>query len=155
MIGGGQERGRRGGTENVPGLVGLGVAAELAQAHLAGAEAVMALRDRLEAFILAHIPGTRVNGAGAPRVPNTSMISFAGVEGEAILLRLDEAGICVSTGSACTTGQKEPSHVLRAMGVPTAEAMGTVRFSLSRYTAPQDLEQVEASLPGIIKGLRN
>jgi cysteine desulfurase len=154
LIGGGQERGRRGGTENVPGLVGLGVAAELAQAHLVDAGSVRALRDRLEAFVLARVPGTRVNGAGAPRVPNTSMISFDGVEGEAILLRLDEAGICVSTGSACTTGQKEASHVLRAMGVPAAGALGTVRFSLSRFTTPEDLDQVEACLPGVVEGLR-
>jgi cysteine desulfurase len=82
------------------------------------------------------------------------MISFDGVEGEAILLRLDEAGICVSTGSACTTGQKEASHVLRAMGVPAAGALGTVRFSLSRFTTPEDLDQVEACLPGVVEGLR-
>ena len=154
MIGGGQERGRRGGTENVPGLVGLGLAAELAQAHLAGGSGVAALRDRLEAFVLAHIPGSRVNGAEAGRVPNTSMISFDGVEGEAVLLRLSERGICVSTGSACTTGQKEPSHVLRAMGVPASGAMGSVRFSLSRSTTAEEIAQVEACLPGILADLR-
>ena len=154
MIGGGQERGRRGGTENVPGLVGLGAAEELAQVHLAGAAGIMALRDRLEAFILDRIPGSRLTGRGAPRVPNTSMVSFQGVEGEAVLLRLDEAGICVSPGSACPTGQKEPSHVLRAMGLPPAEAMGTVRFSLSRTTTGADLDRVEACLPGILAALR-
>ena len=154
MIGGGQERGRRGGTENVPGLVGLGLAADLAQAHLAGGSGVAALRDRLEAFVLARIPGSRVNGAEAGRVPNTSMISFDGVEGEAVLLRLSERGICVSTGSACTTGQKEPSHVLRAMGVPASGAMGSVRFSLSRSTTAEEIAQVEACLPGILADLR-
>lgn len=153
MIGGGQERGRRGGTENVPGLVGLGVAADLARTHLAGDSRVRTLRDRLEAFILDRIPGSTVNGAQAPRVPNTSMISFADVEGEAVLLRLDEAGICVSTGSACTTGQKEPSHVLRAMGAP--DAMGAVRFSLSRYTTEDEVARVEAVLPGILSELRS
>lgn len=153
MIGGGQERGRRGGTENVPGVVGLGVAAELARTHLAGDSRVRTLRDRLEAFILDRIPGSTVNGALAPRVPNTSMISFAHVEGEAVLLRLDEAGICVSTGSACTTGQKEPSHVLRAMGAP--DAMGAVRFSLSRYTTEDEVARVESVLPGILSELRN
>ncbi len=152
MIGGGQERGRRGGTENVPALVALGVAADLARTHLAGAPQVQALRDRLEAFILDRIPGSTVNGAQAPRVPNTSMISFAGVEGEAVLLRLDEAGVCVSTGSACTTGQKEASHVLRAMGAP--DALGAIRFSLSRYTTDGDIARVEAVLPGILEGLR-
>ena len=153
MIGGGQERGRRGGTENVPGLVGLGVAADLARTHLAGDSRVRTLRDRLEAFILDGIPGSTVNGALAPRVPNTSMVSFAEVEGEAVLLRLDEAGICVSTGSACTTGQKEPSHVLRAMAAP--DAMGAVRFSLSRYTTEDEVARVEAVLPGILSELRS
>jgi len=155
MIGGGQERGRRGGTENVPGLVGLGVAAELAGAHLASAGAVRALRDSLEAFILDRIPGSRINGAQADRVPNTSMVSFDGVEGEAVLLRLDQAGICVSTGSACTTGQKEASHVLRAMGAPASGALGSVRFSLSRYTTETDLETLEGCLPAVVEELRS
>ena len=154
MLGGGQERGRRGGTENVPGLAGLGVAAELARAHLGEAGRIQALRDRLEAFILERIPGSRSNGAQAERVPNTSMVSFDGVEGEAVLLRLNEAGICVSTGSACTTGQKEPSHVLRAMAVPAARVMGSVRFSLSRYTTEDEIRKVEALLPGIVAELR-
>ena len=154
MIGGGQERGRRGGTENVPGIAALGVAAELAGAHLAGMARVGALRDRLEAFILATIPGAFANGSGAPRVPNTTMMSFEGVEGEALLLRLNDAGICVSTGSACTTGQKEPSHVLRAMAVPAARVMGSVRFSLSRYTTEDEIRKVEALLPGIVAELR-
>ena len=155
MIGGGQERGRRGGTENVPGLVGLGMAADLAGRHLAAAGAVQVLRDRLEAFILDRIPGSRVNGAQADRLPNTSMVSFDGVEGEAVLLRLDQAGICVSTGSACTTGQKEASHVLRAMGAPASGALGSVRFSLSRYTTETDLETLEACLPAVVEELRS
>jgi cysteine desulfurase len=154
MIGGGQERGRRGGTENVPGMVGLGKAAELAKAHLEDASRIAALRDRLEAFMLERIPGTRMNGGEAERVPNTTMASFRGVEGEAVLLRLDGAGICVSTGSACTTGQKEPSHVLRAMGVPVEDAQGSVRFSLGRYTSEADIARVEAVLPGILEELR-
>lgn len=154
VIGGGQERGRRGGTENVPGLVGLGMAAEQARLHLAEASAVEALRDRLEDFVLRTIPGTRANGAGAPRVGNTSMLSFRDVEGEALLLRLDQEGICVSTGSACTTGQKEPSHVLRAMGMTPADARGTLRFSLSRTTTEAEIARVEAVLPGIVEELR-
>ncbi len=154
MTGGGQERGRRGGTLNVPGIVGLGKAAELALAHLPAMAEVAARRDRLEAAVLGGIPGTRVNGAGAPRVPNTSMVSFRDVEGEAVLLRLDQAGICVSTGSACTTGQREPSHVLRAMGVPPAEAMGSVRFSLSRYTTDAEIARVLETLPAILDELR-
>jgi len=154
MTGGGQERGRRGGTLNVPGIVALGKAAELALAHLADMPRVAALRDRLEAFLLREVPGTRVNGALAPRLPNTSMASFAGVEGEAVLLRLDQAGICVSTGSACSTGQREPSHVLRAMGIPPAEALGSVRFSLSRTTTEAEIARVEAVLPGILEELR-
>lgn len=153
MIGGGQERGRRGGTENVPGIVGLGRAAELAGAHLASPSPVASLRDRLEAAVLA-IPGTRIQGAGAPRVPNTAMASFRDVEGEALLLRLDQEGVCVSTGSACTTGQKEASHVLRAMGVPPAEALGTVRFSLSRYSTEAEIARVEALLPALVEELR-
>ncbi|HLO68092.1 MAG TPA: aminotransferase class V-fold PLP-dependent enzyme [Holophaga sp.] len=154
MTGGGQERGRRGGTLNVPGIVGLGRAAELALAHLPDMARVAALRDRLEAFVLARIPGSRVNGGGAPRLPNTSMISFREVEGEAVLLRLDQAGICVSTGSACSTGQREPSHVLRAMGVDPAEALGSVRFSLSRYTTEAGIARLEEILPGILEELR-
>jgi cysteine desulfurase len=153
LIGGGQERGRRGGTENVPGIVGLGKAAELAGAHLASPGPLQALRDRLEAAVLA-IPGTRVQGAGAPRVPNTCMASFRDVEGEALLLRLDQEGVCVSTGSACTTGQREPSHVLAAMGVPPAEALGTVRFSLSRFTTEAEIGTVAALLPGLVADLR-
>jgi cysteine desulfurase len=154
MVGGGQERGRRGGTENVPGLVGLGKAADLAREAMNGQDQVRALRDGFEAFLLERIPGVTINGGQAPRLPNTTMASFEGVEGEALLLRLSDAGVCVSTGSACSTGQKEPSHVLRAMGTAPALAMGTVRFSLSRYTTAGELQAVEALLPEMVAGLR-
>jgi cysteine desulfurase len=155
MLGGHQERERRGGTENVPALVGLGAAAELAASHLPDMERVCALRDRLEEGILAGIPEVRVHGAGAPRIANTSLLGFAGLEGEALLLRLDQRGICVSTGSACTTGQREPSHVLRAMGVPAGPARGTIRISLSRETTGEEIEAMLAVLPGIVQELRS
>lgn len=154
MLGGHQERGRRGGTENVPGIAGLGKACELAMAHLPHAGALRGLRDRLEAALQASIPDIRINGAGAPRLPNTSFISFAGLEGEALLMKLSERGVCVSTGSACTTGQKEPSHVLRAMGVPKEYALGTIRISLSRYTTADEIGMVSEMLPGLVKDLR-
>lgn len=153
LMPGHQERGRRGGTENVPGLVGLGQAAELAGARLPEMARVAALRDQLEAAIRA-IPESRFHGAGADRLPTASLAGFAGVEGEALLLKLAERGICVSTGSACTTGQKEPSHVLKAMGAPEAIAKGTVRFSLSRETTAAEIEEVTALLPGLVAELR-
>lgn len=154
MLGGHQERGRRGGTENVPGIVGLGKASELATGHLPHMDAIGELRDRFESTIQSCISGVRINGAGAPRLPNTSFISFKGLEGEALLLKLSEAGICVSTGSACTTGQKEQSHVLRAMGVPKEFAMGTIRVSLSRYSTRDEIQAVLEMLPGIVEDLR-
>ncbi len=154
LIGGGQERGRRGGTENVPGLVGLGAAAALASERLGYMTCVEELRDHLEAALLAAIPRMQVLGAGAPRLPNTSLLAIEGVEGEALLLRLDRAGICVSTGSACSTGHKEPSHVLRAMAVDPAAARGTLRVSLGRTTTAQDVEALEALLPGVVAELR-
>jgi len=147
MVGGGQERGRRGGTENVPGLVGLGVAADRARAALPEMTRLEALRDGLEAALLAGVPGVKLNGAASPRLPNTAMVSFAGVEGEDLLLRLNEHGICASLGSACTTGQKEPSHVLRAMGVERGLAMGSLRFSLSRFTTEAEVERLKELLP--------
>jgi cysteine desulfurase len=156
MLGGGQERGRRGGTENVPGIVGLGMAAELAAAHLGDLDGrVRALRDRLEADLLERVPEIRINGAGAGRVPNTSFISFRGIEGEDLFLKLSDRGVCVSTGSACTTGQREPSHVLRAMGADPAEARGTVRFSLSRYTTGEEIGQVADLVPALVAELRS
>jgi cysteine desulfurase len=154
MLGGGQERGRRGGTENVPGIVGLGQAAALAKAALAGMGEVAALRDQLEAELLARVPEIRIQGAGAERLPNTSFISFKGIEGEALFLKLSDRGVCVSTGSACSTGQREPSHVLRAMGVEAVEALGTVRFSLSRYTTGEEINQVVQMVPGLVGELR-
>ena len=155
MVGGGQERGRRGGTENVPGIVGLGRAAQLAAEHLPRmAGLVRALRDRLEAGLLDLVPGARAQGAGAERVPNTSFISFPGLEGEVLFLKLSDRGVCVSTGSACTTGQPEPSHVLRAMGIPAEEARGTVRFSLSRYSTEAEITRVLELVPGLVAELR-
>ena len=155
MVGGGQERGRRGGTENVPGIVGLGKAAELAAAHLPVMDGqVRALRDRLEARILERVPGARVNGAGAGRVPNTAFMSFRGIEGEDLFLKLGDRGVCVSTGSACTTGQREPSHVLQAMGLEREWARGTVRFSLSRYTTGEEIRTVEDLVPELVADLR-
>ncbi|HJV91113.1 MAG TPA: aminotransferase class V-fold PLP-dependent enzyme [Holophagaceae bacterium] len=154
LLGGGQERGRRGGTENVPGLVGLGAAAALASERLGYLTCVAELRDHLEATLLAAVPRLKVLGQGAPRLPNTSLLAFEGVEGEALLLKLDRAGICVSTGSACSTGHKEPSHVLRAMGVDPAYAKGTLRVSLGRTTTAVEVETLEDLLPGVVAELR-
>jgi cysteine desulfurase len=154
LLGGSQERGRRGGTENVPGLVGLGRAAELARVRLPDMERVRSLRDALEARILAEIPEARVHGAGAARLPNTSLVGFEGLEGEALQLQLAEQGICVSTGSACSTGMREPSHVLRAMQVPEGLARGTVRFSLGSGTTSAELDRVLDLLPRLVGELR-
>jgi cysteine desulfurase len=156
MIGGHQERGRRGGTENTAAIIGLGQAAELAQQHLdAGSyRCVGELRDRLECEILQRVPNTLVNGDRANRLPNTTSLAFEYVEGESILLMLNEYGICASSGSACTSGSLEPSHVLRAMGVPFTAAHGSIRFSLSRYTTAADIDLVLEKLPPIIARLR-
>ncbi|NWJ39671.1 MAG: aminotransferase class V-fold PLP-dependent enzyme [Geothrix sp.] len=154
MLGGSQERGRRGGTENVPGIVGLGKAAERARLGLPRMERVRQLRDGLEARLGEDIPELRIHGGGASRLPNTSLVGFAGLEGEALQLRLGEHGICVSTGSACSTGMREPSHVLRAMQVPEAYAIGTVRFSLGRDTTEGELAMVLDLLPGLVLALR-
>jgi cysteine desulfurase len=154
MVGGGQERGRRGGTENVPGIVGLGKAADMALEALPDMDRVRALRERLEAFLVERIPGVLINGAQAERLPHTTLASFEGLEGEALLLRLSDQGICASTGSACTTGQREPSHVLRAMGAEPSLAKGTVRFSMSRYTTSEDIQRLEDLLPGLVADLR-
>ena len=141
MLGGSQERGRRGGTENVPGIVGLGKAAELARTHLPEMDRVRRLRNALETHLMAEIPDVLIHGAETNRLPNTCLVGFAGLEGEALQLRLAEHGVCVSTGSACSTGMREPSHVLRAMGVPAGEALGTVRFSLSRFTTEAEIRK--------------
>jgi cysteine desulfurase len=155
MIGGHQEKGRRAGTENTAAIVALGKACELASRKI-GEEItkVGALRDRLEKGLLTAVPEARVNGETVHRLPNTSNISFKYVEGEAILLLLDALGVCASSGSACTSGSLEPSHVLRAMGVPFTYAHGSIRFSLSRYNTAEDVDLVVAELPGIIARLR-
>ena len=154
LLGGQQERGRRGGTENIPAIVGMGMAAQLAVAHIAEWERVSGLRDRLESSVLTTIPGVLVNGLRAPRLPNTTLLSFKDIESEALLLKLNEKGICVSTGSACTTGQKEPSHVLRAMNTPPEFSRGTVRISLGPETTKKELEWVIEVLPSVVADLR-
>jgi cysteine desulfurase len=155
VIGGHQEASRRGGTENVPAIVGLGEAARLAAEHLEEENIrVKKMRDRLQEGLLETIPSAQVNGDTESRLPNTLNIGFEYVEGEAILMRMDEKGICASSGSACTSGSLEPSHVLRAMGVPFTAVHGSIRFSLSRYNTAQEMEFVIQELPGIIRFLR-
>jgi cysteine desulfurase len=155
LIGGQQERGRRGGTENVAGIVAFGKAAELALEHLQDENTrVRAMRDRLENAILAQIPNSIRNGGKEPRLPNTSNVAFDGVEAEAILMQLDQLGICASSGSACTTGSLEPSHVLTAMGVNPMRARGSVRFSLGVYNRDEEVDYVLKELPGIVSKLR-
>jgi cysteine desulfurase len=155
LFGGGQERGRRGGTENVAQIVAFGRAAELALANLNEQNTrVRALRDELEAGILSRVRGSSRNGAAEPRLPNTSNLAFDQVEAEGILLLLDQAGICASSGSACTTGALDPSHVLTAMGCNAAKARGSVRFSLGIYNTEPDVKSVLKHLPRIIDTLR-
>jgi cysteine desulfurase len=155
QVGGHQENNRRGGTEAVPLIVALGKAAELAQANMAQEQTrVRALRDRLEKGLLATTPGAILNGDPVRRLPNTTNISFEFVEGEAILLMLDQHGICASSGSACTSGSLEPSHVMRAMGVPFTAAHGSTRFSLSVYNTDDEIDQVLKVVPPIIRRLR-
>jgi len=155
MIGGHQEKGRRGGTENTPYIIGLGKACELAGSAMEEENTrVRRLRDRLESELLARIPNVKVNGGKANRLPNTTNISFEFVEGESILLLMDQFGICASSGSACTSGSLQPSHVLRAMGVPYTMAHGSVRFSLSIYNTDPDIDLVIEKLPSIIERLR-
>lgn len=155
IIGGHQEKGRRGGTENVASIIGLGKAAELAAAHLSdNNNQIKQLRDKLENEILKRIPNTIINGDRNNRLPNTTSIAFEYVEGESILLMMDEFGICASSGSACTSGSLEPSHVLRAMGVPFTAAHGSVRFSLSKYNTEEEIDFIIEKLPPIIERLR-
>jgi cysteine desulfurase len=155
VIGGHQERNRRGGTENVPGIVGLGEAARLALEKIEYENnRVKKLRDRLQQGLLDKIPAATLNGHPEFRLPNTLNIGFEYVEGEAILMRMDDQGICASSGSACTSGSLEPSHVLRAMGVPFTAVHGSIRFSLSRYNTEEEIEYVLDVLPGIIDFLR-
>ena len=155
LIGGHQEGGRRGGTENVASIIGLGKACELVLEHLGDEnERVKSLRDKLENGILKGIPSAMVNGDREHRLPNTTSISFEYVEGEAILLMMNEFGICASSGSACTSGSLEPSHVLRAMGVPFTAAHGSIRFSLSIYNKEEEIDFIIEKLPPIIERLR-
>ena len=155
MTGGRQERNRRAGTENVPAIVGFGIAAALARRCLAADTARMAaLRDRLEAGILSSVPRTVVNGAGSARVPNTTNIAFEGVEAESLLIGLDLEGIAVSTGSACSSGTLEPSHVLRAMGLPHGRVQSSIRFSLGASTTDDEIDRVLAVVPPVVQRLR-
>jgi cysteine desulfurase len=155
MTGGRQERNRRAGTENVPALGGLGVAARVARETLASAGASMsALRDRLENGVLARVSGTSINGDPTQRVPNTSNISFDGLEAESLWIALDLEGIAVSTGSACSSGSLEPSHVLRAMGLPQPRTRNSLRFSLGRGTTEAEIDLVIEKLPGLAARLR-
>jgi cysteine desulfurase len=156
MIGGHQEGGRRGGTENVASIVAVGKAAELAKQNLDknSYACVSELRDNLETSLLERVTNSMVNGDTEHRLPNTTSIAFEYVEGEAILLMMNEHGICASSGSACTSGSLEPSHVLRAMGVPFTAAHGSIRFSLSRYTTAKEIDFVVEKMPPIIERLR-
>jgi cysteine desulfurase len=156
LIGGHQEKGRRGGTENTPAIIGLGRACALVAQYMERENTtVKAMRDKLEQELLIRIPKSRVNGNIANRLPNTTNISFEFVEGEGILLLMDEHGICASSGSACTSGSLQPSHVLRAMGVPFTMAHGSIRFSLSIYNTEAEIDFVIEKLPGIIEKLRD
>lgn len=155
LIGGHQEKGRRGGTENVASIIGLGRASEFVAAHMTEENArVKFLRDNLETRLVQKISNAMVNGDTENRLPNTSSIAFEFVEGESILLMMNEFGICASSGSACTSGSLEPSHVLRAMGVPFTAAHGTIRFSLSIYNTEPEVDLIVEKLPPIIERLR-
>jgi cysteine desulfurase len=155
LMGGHQEKGRRAGTENVPYIIGLGKACELAMEKMEEeGSRVARLRDRMEQELLKRVPNSGINGDGVARLPNTTNVSFEYVEGEAILLLLSELGIAASSGSACTSGSLEPSHVLRAMGVPFTSVHGSVRLSLSRYNADEDIDYIIEEVPKVIKRLR-
>jgi cysteine desulfurase len=156
MTGGKQERSRRAGTENVAGIIGLGVAAQLARGKMAAeGDRLSALRDRLEEGILAAVSGTAINGARLPRVPNTTNISFDRIEAESLLIALDLAGVAVSTGSACSSGTLEPSHVLKAMGFPPHRTQNSIRFSLGAANTEADVQRVIDVLPGVVDKLRS
>lgn len=155
IIGGHQEKGRRAGTENVPSIIGLGKACELAIQNInIEYNYLSKLRDKLETSLIKLCPDVRINGDPQNRLPNTTNLSFEYIEGEAILLRMNEYGICASSGSACTSGSLEPSHVLRAMGVPFTAIHGSIRFSLSRYNTEEEIDKVIEILPGIVNDLR-
>jgi len=153
-LGGGQENERRSGTENVPAIVGFGLAAELAANALADRPAIAALRDRFESGVLSSVAGVEINGDPALRLPNTSNLFFPGVDGEGLLILLDEAGVCCSPGSACSTGQVKPSRIVRAMGHSPARARGSVRFSLSRFTTASEIETAVAAVAKAVGKLR-
>ncbi len=156
MLGGHQENGRRGGTENVPYIVGLGKACELAAANMeAERRLVTRLRDKLENGLLATCPDASVNGDRAHRLPNTTNISFEYIEGESVIFDMNDLGICASTGSACAAGSLEPSHVIRAMGVPFTAVHGSIRFSLSRYNTEAEVDVVLEHMPKIVRRLRD
>jgi cysteine desulfurase len=155
LTGGHQETGRRGGTENVASIVALGRACELAGEKMSEENGrVRQLRDKLEEGLLARVPNSMLNGHKTSRLPNTANISFEYVEGEAILLHMNQYNICASSGSACTSGSLEPSHVLRAMGVPFTAAHGSIRFSLSVYNTEEEVDFVVEKMPAIIESLR-
>lgn len=156
LIGGHQEAGRRGGTENAASIIGLGKACQLAADHLLEKNSrIKRLRDKLEDELLQRVPNTMVNGDPENRLPNTTSVAFEYVEGESILLLMNELGICASSGSACTSGSLEPSHVLRAMGVPFTAAHGSIRFSLSNYNTEEEVDFIIEQLPPIIERLRS
>ncbi len=156
LTGGRHERNRRAGTENVPGLIGLGVAARLAKSSISDdGTRLSAMRDRLERLVLERVPRTTVNGAGALRVPNTTNISFDGVEAESLLIALDLEGIAVSTGSACSSGTLEPSHVLKAMNLPAGRAQNAIRFSLGSGNTDAEIDCLVGVLPPIVEKLRS
>jgi cysteine desulfurase len=154
LLRGSQEDSRRGGTQNVASIVAFGAAAELAASHIGESAALAALRDRLDASLLTAIPGSTVNGAGAPRLPNTTNISFEGIQSDNALLMLDERGICCSAGSACTTGSVHASHVLKAMGLPEDRARASLRFSLGRQTTESEIARAIETIPAVISKLR-
>jgi cysteine desulfurase len=155
LTGGRQERSRRAGTENTAGLAGLGVAARFAKDTRAESAArIAALRDQLESAILTTVPGTAVNGDTSMRVPNTSNISFDGIEAESLLIALDLEGVAISTGSACSSGTLEPSHVLQAMGLPAPRTRNSLRFSLGPATTTEEIDIVTTRIPALVEKLR-
>lgn len=154
ILGGGQENGRRSGTENVAGIVGMGKAAELAREHFADFAALSELRDRFEKGIIEAVPAVEINGAPEHRLANTSNLYFPGVDGEGLLILLDEAGICCSPGSACSTGAVQPSRIVKAMGFSNSRARSSVRFSLSRFSTPAEIDEAIAALLVAVRKLR-
>jgi cysteine desulfurase len=155
LYGGHHQRGFRPGTENVAGIVGLGKAAELTRVTLTESAArIAALRDKLEQGLLSRVPDSRANGAAAPRTPNTSNITFSGIEGEALVIALDLKGLACSTGAACSSGAVEPSHVLTAIGLPASHARASIRFSLGRYTTDAEVDTTLEIVPAAVAQLR-